>query len=130
MAQLRMLWKNVETTVTASDCESPEWFGRQVDSKSIAPSRIGYVAHVLSQSEKRRDDHKMSVRLRMRRSRAELMLKSETVNPEHVRGKNGKVCVRARPLKLPWIARTGMASGCLRGARKESNGIKMHSQTS
>ena len=31
------------------------------------------------------------VRLRTRRSRAELMLKSETVNPEHVRGEMGKL---------------------------------------
>ena len=28
--------ENIETTVTASDCESPEWFGYQVDSESIA----------------------------------------------------------------------------------------------
>ena len=40
-----------------------------------------------SQSEKRCDDHNVRVRLRTRRSRAELMLKSETVNPEHVSGK-------------------------------------------
>ena len=84
--------KGIETSVTASDCELPEWFGCQVDSESIAPSRIvGCAVHVLSQSEKRRDDHNVRVRLRTRRSRAELMLKSETVNPEHVRGEMGKL---------------------------------------
>ena len=76
--------KGIETSVTASDCELPEWFGCQFDSESIAPSRIvGCAVHVLNQSEKRGDDHKVRVRLRTRRSRAELMLKSETVNPEH-----------------------------------------------
>ena len=49
--------------------------GCQVDSESIAPWRIvGCVVRVLSQSEKRRDDHNVRVRLRTRRSRAELML--------------------------------------------------------
>ena len=76
----------------ASDCELPEWFGCQVDSENIAPSRIvGCAVHVLSQSEKRRDDHNVRGRLRTRRSRAELMLKSETVNPEYVRGEMGKL---------------------------------------
>ena len=83
--------ENIETTVTASDCESPEWFGCQVDSESIAPSRIGYAVRVPSQSEKRSDDHNVRVRLRTRRSSAELMLKSETVNPEHVRGEMAKL---------------------------------------
>ena len=83
--------ENIETTVTASDCESPEWFGCQVDSESIAPSRIGYAVGVPSQSEKRSDDHNVRVRLRTRRSREELMLKSETVNPEHVRGEMAKL---------------------------------------
>ena len=79
-------------SVSASDCESPEWFGCQVDSESIAPSRIvGCAVHVLSQSEKRSEYHNVRVRLRTRRSRAELMLKSETVNPEHVRGEVGKL---------------------------------------
>ena len=102
--------ENIETTVTASDCEMPEWFGCQVDSESIAPSRIGYAVRVLSLSERCRDDHNVRVRLRTRRSRAELLMKSETMNP--------------------WIARTRMASGCLRGARQENNGSEMHSQTS
>ena len=83
--------ENIETTVTASDCESPEWLGCQVDSESIAPSQIGYTVRVLSQFERCRDDHNVCVRLRMRRSRAEFMLKSETVNPEHVRGKLAKL---------------------------------------
>ena len=84
--------KSIETSVTASDCVLPEWFGCQVDSVSIAPSRIvGCAAHVCSQSEKRSDDHNVRVRLRTRISRAELMLKSETVNPEHVRGKMAKL---------------------------------------
>ena len=84
--------KSIETSVTASDCVLPEWFGCQVDSESIAPSRIvGCAAHVCSQSEKRSDDHNVRVRLRTRISRAELMLKSETVNPEHVRGKMAKL---------------------------------------
>ena len=30
--------KVIETTVTASGCVLPEWFGCQVDSESIAPS--------------------------------------------------------------------------------------------
>ena len=81
--------KGIETSVTASDCELPEWFGCQADSESTAPSQIGCAAHVPSQSEKRRDDHNVRVLLRTRRSRAELMLKSETVNPEHVRGEMG-----------------------------------------
>ena len=79
--------KGIETSVTTSDCVLPEWFGCQVDSESIAPSRIvGCAAHVPSQSEKRSDYHNVRVRLRTRRSRAEVMLKSETVNSEHVRG--------------------------------------------
>ena len=49
--------------MTASDCVLPEWFGCQVDSESIAPSRIvGCAAHVLCQSEKRSDDHNVRVR--------------------------------------------------------------------
>ena len=80
--------KGIEASVTASYCELPEWFGCQVESESIAPSRIvGCAAHVLSQSEKRGDDHNVRVRLRSRRSR----LKSETVNPEHVRGEMGEL---------------------------------------
>ena len=51
----------------------------------------GCAARVPSQSEKRSDDHNVRVRLRTRRSRAELMLKSETVNPEHVRGEMAKL---------------------------------------
>ena len=83
--------KGIETSLTASDCELPEWFGCRVDSESIAPSRIvGCAVHVLSQSEKRRDDHNVRVRLRTRRSRVELMLTSDTVNPEHVRDEMGK----------------------------------------
>ena len=89
--------ENIETTVTGSDCESPEWLGCQVDSESIAPSQIGNTARVLSQSERCRDDHNVRVRLRTRRSRAELTLKSETVNPEHVRGETAKL----NPWKLP-----------------------------
>ena len=81
----------IETTVTASDCESPEWFGCQADSESIAPSKIGHTVRVLSQSERCRDDHNVRDRLRTRRSRAELMLKSETVNPEQVRGEMAKL---------------------------------------
>ena len=46
---------------------------------------------MLSQSEKRNDDHNVRVRLRTRKSRAELMENSETVNPEHVRGEMGKL---------------------------------------
>ena len=73
--------KGIETSVTTSDCVLPEWFGCQVDSESIAPSRIvGCAAHVPSQS----DDH--NVRVRTRRSRAELMLKVR-----HVRGEMGKL---------------------------------------
>ena len=83
--------ENIETTVTANNCESPEWFGCQVDSESIAPSRIGYAVRVLSQSERCRDDHNVRVLLRTRRSRAELILKSERVNAEHVRGEMAKL---------------------------------------
>ena len=79
--------KGTEASVTASDCELPEWFGCQVDSESIAPSRIvGCVVHVPSQSKKRSGNHSVRVRLWTRRSRAELMMKSETVNPKHERG--------------------------------------------
>ena len=103
---------NIVMTATASDCESPEWLGCQGDSESIAPSQIGYTVRVLSQSERCRDDHNVPVRLGTRRSRAELMLKSETVNPEHVRGEMTKLNPsRGHPRKLPWVARTGMASG-------------------
>ena len=82
--------ENIDTTVTASGCGSPEWLGCQFDSESIAPSQIGCTERVLSQSERCGDDHNVRVRRRMRTSRAELMLKSETVNSEHVRGENGK----------------------------------------
>ena len=34
--------ENIETTVTASDCESPEWLGCHVDSENIVPSQIAY----------------------------------------------------------------------------------------
>ena len=65
---------------------------QSLDSESIAPSWIaGCAVHVLSQSEKRKEDHNVRVRLRTRKSRAELMQKSETVNPEHVRGEMGKL---------------------------------------
>ena len=81
----------------------------------------GCAAHVLILSEKRSDDHNVRVRLRTRRSRAELMLKSETVNPEHVRGEMAKLNP-SEPLKLPWIARTGITSALpQRGARRENN---------
>ena len=84
--------KVIETSVTTSDCVLPEWFGCQVDSESIAPSRtVGCAADVPSQFEKRSDDHNVRVRLRTRRSRAELMLKSETVNSEHVLGEMAKL---------------------------------------
>ena len=46
---------------------------------------------MLSQSERCSDDHSVGVRLRTPRSRAELMLKNETVNPEHVRGEMAKL---------------------------------------
>ena len=83
--------KGIETSVTTSDCVLPEWFGCQVDSESIAPSQIGYTVRVLSQSERCRDDHNARVRLRTRRSRAQLILKSETMNPEHMRGERRKL---------------------------------------
>ena len=53
--------ENIETTVTASDCESPEWLRCQVDSENIAPSQIGCTVRVLSQSEMCRDDHNVRV---------------------------------------------------------------------
>ena len=119
--------RGIEASVTASYCELPEWFECQVDSESIAPSRIvGCAAHVLSQSEKRRDDHNVRVRLRTRRSRAELMLKSETVNPEHVRGEMRKM----DPSKATETSLDHTANGCLRGARRGNSGSKTHSQTS
>ena len=84
--------KRIETPVTNSDCVLPEWSGCEVDSQNIAPSWIvGCAVHVLSQFEKRKDDHNVRVGLRTRTSRAELMLRSETVNPEHVRGEMGKL---------------------------------------
>ena len=84
--------KVTETSVTTGDYVLPEWFGCQVDSESIAPSRnVGCAAQVSSQSERCRDDHNVRVRLRTRRSRAEFLLKSETVNPEHVRGEMAKL---------------------------------------
>ena len=84
--------KRVETSVTTSDCELPEWSRRKTDSESIAPSRIvGCAVHVLSQSEKRKDDRNVCVWLRTRKSRAELTQKSWTVNPEHVRGEMAKL---------------------------------------
>ena len=83
--------KGIEMRVTTNNRVLPERFECQVDSESIAPWQIvGCAAHVPSQSEKRSDGHNARVRLWTRRSRAELMLKSETVNPEHVRGEMGK----------------------------------------
>ena len=59
-----------------------EWSGCKVDSESIAPSwTVGCTVHVLGPSEKRKDDHNVRARLRTRKSRAELMQKSGTVNP-------------------------------------------------
>ena len=120
--------KVTETTVTASDCVLPEWFGCKVENESIAPSRIvGCAAHVLSQSEKRSDDHNVRVRLRTRRSRAELMLKSETVNPKHVRGEMAKL----NPSKATetFLDSTNRDDERL-PHRRENNGSEMHSQTS
>ena len=75
--------KRVETSVTTSDCELPEWSGCKTDSESTAPSRIvGCAVHVLSQSEKCKDDRNVLVRLKTRESRAELTQTSETGNPE------------------------------------------------
>ena len=63
----------------------------KVDSESIAPWWIvGCTVHVLSQSEKPKDDDNVRVPLRTGKSRAEFMQKSETVNPEHLRGEMGK----------------------------------------
>ena len=65
--------KGIETPVTPSDCVLSEWSRCKVDCESIVPSWIvGCAVHVLSQSEKRKDDHNMRVRLRTRKSRAEL----------------------------------------------------------
>ena len=83
--------ENIDTPVTNSDCVLPEWSGCKIASESIAPSQIGHTVRVLSRSERCRDDHNERVRLRRRRSRAELLLKSETVNPEHVRGEMAKL---------------------------------------
>ena len=84
--------KGIEAPVTTSDCVLPEWSGCKVDSEGIVPRWVvGCAVHVLSQSEKRKDDHNVRVRLRTRKSRAELMQKSETGNPEHVRGEMGKL---------------------------------------
>ena len=46
---------------------------------------------MLCQSKRCRDDHNVRVRLRTRRTRVELTLKSETMNPEHVRGELAKL---------------------------------------
>ena len=84
--------KGIETSVTTNDCVLPEWSRCKVDSESIAPSwTVGCAVHVLNQSEKRKDDHNVRVRLRTKKSRAELMEISETVNPEHVHGEMGKL---------------------------------------
>ena len=65
---------------------------QKTDSESIAPSWIvGCAVHVVSQSEKRKDGRNVCVRLRTRKSRAELAQKSGTVNPEHVRGEMAKL---------------------------------------
>ena len=151
--------ENIDTTVTASDCESPERLGCQVDSESIAPSQIGYTVRVLSQSERCtasdcesperlgcqvdsesiapswivgcavrvlcqsercRDNHNVRVRLRTRRSRAELMLKSETVNPEHVRGEMAKLNPsKATETSLDRTSRDGERLPQRRTARKQ-----------
>ena len=59
--------KGIETPVTTSDCVLPEWSGCFFDSESTAPSWIvGCAVHVLSQSEKRKDDHNERVRLETR----------------------------------------------------------------
>ena len=77
--------KSIETPVTTSDCVLPEWSGCKVDSDNIALSwTVGCAVHVLSQSEKRKDDHNVRVWLRTRESRAELTQTCETVNLEDV----------------------------------------------
>ena len=81
--------KGIEMPVIAC-CQS----GRDAKLTARALPRrwiVGCAVHVLSQSEKRKDDHNVRVRLRTRKSRAELMQKSETGNPEHVRGEMGKL---------------------------------------
>ena len=84
--------KGIETSVTTSNCVLQELSGCKVDSENIVPSWIvGCAVHVPSQSEKRKKDHNVRVRLRTRKSRADLMQKSETVNPGHVRGEMAKL---------------------------------------
>ena len=84
--------KGIETSVTTSNCVLQELSGCKVDSENIVPSWIvGCAVHVPSQSEKRKKDHNVRVRLRTRKSRADLMQKSETVNPGHLRGEMAKL---------------------------------------
>ena len=60
--------KGIETPVTTSHCVLPEWSGFKVDRESIAPSWIvGCAVRVIRQSEKRKDDHNVRVRLRTRK---------------------------------------------------------------
>ena len=112
--------KEIETPVTNSDCVLPEWFGCKVASENIAPS---------CQSERRKEDHNVRVRLRTRKSRAELLLRSETENPMHVRGEMGKLDP-SKATETSLDRTDGTANGCLRGARRENNGTQTRSQTS
>ena len=119
--------RRIETSVTTSDCELPEWSRCKTDSESIALSwTVGCAVPVLSQSEKH--DHNVRVRLKKRESRAELMQTSETVNPEDVSDEMAKL----DPSKTmeTSLDRTDEDGERLSQRRRKNNGSKAHSQTS
>ena len=117
-----------ESSAKTNDCVLPERFGCQVNSEGIPPPWVvGRVAHVLSQSEKRDDDHNVRVRLRMRECRGVLTQAGGAVDPGTVCGKMAKLHP-GRPQEPPWIAQTRTASARLRGARQASNGSETYSR--
>ena len=84
--------RKIESSAKTCDRVLPERFGCQVNREGIAtPWVVGCVAHVLSQSEKRDDDHNVRVRLRMRECKAVLTQVGGAVDPWTVCGEMAKL---------------------------------------
>ena len=77
----------IESSAKTNDSVLAEKFGCRVNSKGIVPPWVaGCVAHVLSRSEKRNDEHNVRVRLKMRKCRDALTQDGGAVDPQQERG--------------------------------------------
>ena len=84
--------RKIESSAKTCDCVLPKRFGCQVNSEGIAaPWVVGCVAHVLSQSQKRHNDHNVRFQLRMRECRGVLKQAGGAVDHGTVYGKMAKL---------------------------------------